>query len=148
MSDQERPEQAATPASDAPTPEPNEAPATGDSAAAAETPAGEEHPIRGKVIERIKTIFDPEIPVDIWELGLIYEIGVTPSETEDETADIAISMTLTSPACPVAGSLPPEVEQKVAGVEGVRQASVEVVWDPPWDPSRMSDEAKLSLNMF
>ena len=97
--------------------------------------------LRQRIVEVLKSIYDPEIPVDIWELGLIYDVGVAGE------GEISIKMTLTSPACPVAGSLPPEVEQKVAAVEGVSKAAVELVWDPPWDPTRMSDEAKLTLNM-
>ena len=98
--------------------------------------------IRDRIVEVLKTIYDPEIPVDVYELGLFYEIEVQPSGVA------ALKMTLTSPACPVAGSLPPEVEAKVAAVEGVRQAEVELVWDPPWSPDRMSEAAKLQLNLL
>jgi len=98
--------------------------------------------LKEKVIEALKTCFDPEIPVNIYELGLIYNIDVSP------TNDVAIQMTLTSPACPVAGSLPPEVEEKVKSIPGVASAKVEVVWDPPWTPEKMSEAAKLQLNMF
>ncbi len=98
--------------------------------------------LRASIIEVLHTCYDPEIPVDIYELGLIYEIDVTPA------GEVSIQMTLTSPMCPVAGSLPPEVENKVRGVEGVTSAKVEVVWDPPWTPARMSEAAKLQLNMF
>jgi FeS assembly SUF system protein len=95
-----------------------------------------------RVIEVLRTCYDPEIPVDIYELGLIYEVRVeTPGK-------VAVRMTLTSPACPVAGSLPGEVESKVRGVEGVREAAVEVVWDPPWDKEMMSEAAKLKLGFF
>jgi FeS assembly SUF system protein len=94
-----------------------------------------------KVIEALKTCYDPEIPSDIYELGLIYSIKVEPD------AKVEIQMTLTSPACPVAGSLPPEVENKVKGVEGVADCKVEVVWDPPWNPQMMSEAAKLDLGM-
>jgi FeS assembly SUF system protein len=98
--------------------------------------------LRERVIEVIKTCYDPEIPVNIWELGLIYDVEVA------EGGDVAIRMTLTSPACPVAGSLPPEVEEKVRSVEGVREAKVEVVWEPSWTPALMSEAAKLELNMM
>ena len=94
------------------------------------------------IISVLKTIFDPEIPVDIFELGLIYEIAI-----DDET-NVNIKMTLTSPACPVAGSLPPEVEMKVAGIEKVKAAKVEIVWSPPWDKDMMSDAAKVDLGMY
>lgn len=98
--------------------------------------------LRERVIEMIKTCYDPEIPVDIWELGLIYEVEVSPEGA------VAIKMTLTSPACPVAGSLPPEVEDKVRMVEGVTEVRVDVVWDPPWNPGMMSEAARLDLNMM
>ena len=94
------------------------------------------------IITSLKTVFDPEIPVDVYELGLIYEIKI------DEEANVYIKMTLTSPACPVAGSLPPEVEQKVKTVKGVNQVFVDLVWEPAWDKDRMSEEAKLTLGMF
>jgi FeS assembly SUF system protein len=94
------------------------------------------------IISVLKTIFDPEIPVDIFELGLIYEIAI------DDEANVNIKMTLTSPACPVAGSLPPEVEMKVAGIEKVKAAKVEIVWSPPWDKDMMSDAAKVDLGMY
>ena len=98
--------------------------------------------LRSQVIEILKTIFDPEIPVNIYEIGLIYEVKV------DEDANVHILMTLTSPMCPVAESLPPEVEEKVAALEGVTSAQVEITWDPPWDPDMMSEAAKLELGMF
>ena len=91
------------------------------------------------VIDAIKTCYDPEIPVDIYELGLIYEVDV------QEDGSVAVRMTLTTPMCPVAGTLPPEVEAKIAQVEGVRSATVDVVWDPPWNPSMMSEAARLEL---
>ena len=90
----------------------------------------------------MRTVFDPEIPVNIYEMGLIYEIDV------DASGRVLVRMTLTSPGCPVAGSLMPEVERKIAAVPGVTDVYVELVWDPPWDPSRMSDAAKLQLGMF
>ena len=95
-----------------------------------------------KIIAALKSVYDPEIPVDIYELGLIYNI-----EALDE-GKIKIEMTLTAPACPAAGELPGEVERAVAAVEGVTGVEVAVVWDPPWNPSLMSDEAKLALNMY
>jgi len=98
--------------------------------------------VKSTIIEVLHTCYDPEIPVDIYELGLIYDIDVSPSGAVD------LKMTLTSPMCPVAGTLPPEVEAKVRAVDGVTDAKVEVVWDPPWTPERMSDAAKLRLNMF
>jgi len=98
--------------------------------------------LRDSVIDVLKTVYDPEIPVNIYELGLIYDIDI------DESNFVKIKMTLTSPACPVAGSLPPEVENKASMVPGVSGASVELVWDPPWDMSKMSDAAKLQLNLM
>lgn len=98
--------------------------------------------LRERVIDTIKTCYDPEIPVDIWEMGLIYAVDVS------SEGAVAIRMTLTSPACPVAGSLPPEVEEKVREVEGVKDVRVDVVWDPPWNPGMMSEAARLELNMM
>ena len=98
--------------------------------------------LKTEVVEALKTVYDPEIPVDIYELGLIYDVEVSAEAT------VAIRMTLTSPACPVAGILPTEVEQRVRAIEDVVQASVELVWEPPWTPERMSEAAKLELNMF
>ena len=97
--------------------------------------------IRERVIEALKTCYDPEIPVNIVDLGLIYEVDVA------EDGSVHIDMTLTSPACPVAETLPPEVEQRAAGVEGVTSAKVDVVWDPPWGPDRMSEAALLELGL-
>jgi len=102
----------------------------------------ETEPLRQAIVAALKTCYDPEIPVDIYELGLIYTIDV------DEGGRATVRMTLTSPACPVAGSLPGEVEQKVRAVPGVSAASVELVWDPPWDKEMMTDEAKLRLGFF
>lgn len=98
--------------------------------------------LKETIIEQIKTVFDPEIPVDIYELGLIYEINI------DDDANVGLKMTLTSPACPVAESLPMEVQEKVIGVEGVEDVDLRVVFDPPWDKSRMSEEARFALDMF
>ena len=94
------------------------------------------------IVEALKTIYDPEIPVDIYELGLIYDVSVT------EDGDATVTMTLTTPHCPVAESMPGEVELRVLSVPGVRDAEVKLVWDPPWDPSKMSDEARLELGML
>jgi FeS assembly SUF system protein len=98
-----------------------------------------------RVVAALKTCYDPEIPVDIYELGLIYDIEVEPG---DAGGEVKLRMTLTSPACPVAGSLPGEVEQKVQGVDGVEKASVELVWDPPWTPEMMSEGARLDLGFL
>mgnify|MGYP001567120841 FL=1 len=98
--------------------------------------------IRAQVVEAISTVFDPEIPVNIYELGLIYDVTVSAS------GEVGIRMSLTSPNCPSAAYLPVEVETKARAVPGVTSAKVEVVWDPPWDPSRMSDAAKLQLGML
>ncbi|WP_297695121.1 SUF system Fe-S cluster assembly protein [Phenylobacterium sp.] len=95
-----------------------------------------------QLIDKLKTVFDPEIPVDIYELGLVYKVDVS------DDKDVAIDMTLTAPGCPVAGDMPGWVEQAVMEIPGVRSCKVDLVFDPPWDPSRMSDEAKLQLNMF
>ena len=95
-----------------------------------------------KLVEQLKTVFDPEIPVDIYELGLIYKVDVS------DDKHVAIDMTLTAPGCPVAGEMPGWVEDAVMEIPGLAGCTVELVFDPPWDPSRMSDEAKLQLNMF
>jgi FeS assembly SUF system protein len=94
------------------------------------------------IIGAIKTVYDPEIPVDVFELGLIYKIDVS------DDMDVAIDMTLTAPGCPVAEFMPQWVQDAVGTVGGVRQVEVSMVFDPPWDPSRMSEEAKLVLNMY
>ena len=98
--------------------------------------------LRESVIDMIKTCYDPEIPVDIWELGLIYDVAV------EDGGNVNVTMTLTSPMYPVAESLPPEVEAKVRTVEGVAEARVEVTWDPPWSPDKMTEAAKLELGML
>jgi FeS assembly SUF system protein len=98
--------------------------------------------IENGIVEAVKTIFDPEIPVNIYELGLIYDIDI------QEDGAVHVKMTLTSPGCPVAGSLPGEVKDKVASVPGVTAAEVELVWDPTWNPSMMSEAARLTLGMF
>jgi len=94
------------------------------------------------LVTALKTVFDPEIPVDIYELGLIYKVDVS------DDRDVLVEMTLTAPGCPVAGEMPGWVEDAVMTVDGVRSAKANLVFDPPWDPSKMSDEAKLALNMF
>ena len=94
------------------------------------------------VIEALKDIYDPEIPVNIYDLGLIYGVDVS------EDGDVAIVMTLTTPHCPVAESMPGEVELRVGAVPGVRDAQVEITWTPPWDPAKLSDEARLELGML
>ncbi len=98
--------------------------------------------LQPKVVEAIKTVFDPEIPVDIYELGLIYDIWA------DADSNVAVKMTLTSPACPSAQQIPSEVRWKVKAIEGVKDCSVEIVWEPTWDKDRMSEAAKLQLGMF
>ena len=98
--------------------------------------------VEQKIINVLKAIFDPEIPVDVYELGLIYEIKI------DDEINVGIEMTLTSPNCPVAESMPKEVEDKVAEVYGVKSSKVNIVFDPPWDKDMMSEEAKLDLGMI
>lgn len=98
--------------------------------------------LREGVVDVLKTCYDPEIPVDIYELGLIYKIDV------DDGGKVAVDMTLTSPACPVAGTLPPEVEAKIGRLDGVSNVRVDLVWDPPWNPDRMSEAAKLKLGFL
>jgi FeS assembly SUF system protein len=95
-----------------------------------------------EIVGALKTVYDPEIPADIYELGLIYKVDI------DDNRMVNIDMTLTTPNCPSAAELPMQVENAVAGVPGVREAKVNIVWDPPWDPSRMSDEARTVLNMW
>ena len=104
--------------------------------------AGAGSDLQASVVEALKSIYDPEIPVDIYELGLIYDVAI------DEDGDAVVTMTLTTPHCPVAESLPNEVELRVLSVPGIRDAEVKLVWDPPWDPSKMSDEARLELGML
>lgn len=98
--------------------------------------------LEGKIIAAISTVFDPEIPVNIYELGLIYKIDIDPEK------NVNIRMTLTSPGCPVAGTLPGEVERKVEAVDQVKRATVELVWDPPWGREMMSESAMLQLGMY
>jgi FeS assembly SUF system protein len=100
------------------------------------------HELANKVIESLKTCYDPEIPVDIWELGLIYEINI------DAENNVAIKMTLTSPSCPVAETLPPETEEKIKEIEEVKTAKIEITFDPPWEKSMMSEVAQLELGFM
>src|SRR4051794_14684076 len=109
---------------------------------AAEPMGGAGSALQASVVEVLKSIYDPEIPVDIYELGLIYGVDIS------EDGDATITMTLTTPHCPVAESLPQEVELRAMSVPGIRDAVVNLVWDPPWDPSKMSDEARLELGML
>ena len=103
---------------------------------------GEGSDLQADVIEALREIFDPEIPVNIYDLGLIYGVEV------DENRDATVTMTLTTPHCPVAESMPGEVELRVSSVPGIRDAEVNLVWDPPWGPHKMSDEARLELGML
>ncbi len=95
-----------------------------------------------QVIDALRTVYDPEIPVNVYELGLVYGVDINPGN------EVIVRMTLTAPGCPVAGSLPIEVEQKILSIEGVTSARVDLVWDPPWNPGMMSEVAKLQLGMF
>ena len=104
--------------------------------------ADELEALRLGVVEALHTVYDPEIPVDIYELGLIYDISIAPS------GDVAIKMTLTAPGCPVAGSMPDMVKDAVGTVESIGKVDVELVWDPPWDRDRMSETAQLALGMI
>jgi len=97
---------------------------------------------RERMIEEIKKVYDPEIPVDIWELGLIYELGL------DDEGKVKVLMTLTSPACPVAGSLPLEVQERLLSLDFVKEVDLQLVWEPAWNKDRMSDEARMALDMF
>lgn len=106
--------------------------------AAATTPPD---PLRERVIAAIRTVYDPEIPVNIYDLGLVYDVAI------DEARQVHVQMTLTSPFCPVAGSLPEEVREAVADVEDVASASVELVWEPPWTPERMRPEHRIMLGL-
>jgi FeS assembly SUF system protein len=106
-----------------------------------------DHALIAPIKEALKKVFDPEIPVNIYELGLIYKIDVMPTDEEGKF-DIYVEMTLTSPACPVAQEMPAWVQGAIFAVEGVRHVDVDIVWDPPWDPSKMAETAKLQLNMF
>lgn len=104
--------------------------------------ADADDPLLRDIVAALKTVYDPEIPADIYELGLIYSVDV------DDERNVAIAMTLTAPGCPVAGEMPKWVENAVNAIPGVKSTSVKMTFDPPWDMSRMSDEARLALNMF
>lgn len=108
------------------------------------TPAGEAppKPTEDALIAACATVYDPEIPVNIYELGLVYALDL------GDDGDVHVEMTLTAPACPSAQELPDQVREALLAVPGVKSCEVEVVWDPPWDPSRMSEDARLALNMF
>ncbi|HKW13056.1 MAG TPA: SUF system Fe-S cluster assembly protein [Candidatus Krumholzibacteria bacterium] len=97
--------------------------------------------LREKIIEALKTCYDPEIPIDIWELGLIYDIDIA------STNDVIVTMTLTTPHCPAAETLPVDVENKVSAVEGVASVKIELTWEPAWSPQMMSEAARLELNL-
>jgi FeS assembly SUF system protein len=117
-----------------------EAAVPADAIAGAELAAND--PLKDTLVAALKTVFDPEIPVDIYELGLIYRLDI------DLERNVEVDMTLTAPGCPVAGEMPGWVENAISAVPGVGQVKVKLVFDPPWDPSRMSEEAQLALNMF
>ncbi len=108
-----------------------------------ELEASKDHPLWPKVQAALREVYDPEIPVNIYELGLIYKVDIQP-----ETNNIFVEMSLTSPACPVAGEMPGMVESSIKTLEEAGDVVVEIIWDPPWDPSRMAETAKLQLNMF
>jgi len=129
------------PAARSPEPAPEPAAAADTGTGEAET-APEHDQLKDDIVGALKTVYDPEIPVDIYELGLIYRIDV------DADRNVELDMTLTAPGCPVAGDMPGWVENAVSAVPGVGQVKVNLVFDPPWDTSRMSDEARLTLNMF
>jgi FeS assembly SUF system protein len=132
--DVKRPEAEVATAADAPAPAAAEKPSA--------IPADEMARLTDEIVIALKTVYDPEIPADIYELGLIYKVDV------DDDRLVTIDMTLTTPNCPSAAELPSQVENEVSGVAGVREAKVNIVWDPPWDPSRMSDEARTVLDMW
>jgi FeS assembly SUF system protein len=117
-------------------------PATDRPAGAPTLDADGREALRAGVIDALHTVYDPEIPVDIYELGLIYDIDVDPA------GNVAIKMTLTAPGCPVAGSMPDMVKDAVGTIESIGNIDVELVWDPPWDRSRMSETAQLALGMI
>lgn len=125
-----------------------------DAVAALDAPAGQTKPappaippeelerLTGDIVTALKTVYDPEIPADIYELGLIYKVDI------DDDRNVTVEMTLTAPGCPVAGEMPVWVEAAVSTVQGVQSVKVNMTFDPPWDQSRMSDEARLAINMF
>ena len=109
---------------------------------AEQAPTSEAGTLEERVVEVLRTVFDPEIPVNIYELGLIYEV-----KADEAAGEVTVIMTLTTPACPVAGSLPGEVEMRIQELPEVEKATVELVWDPPWDMSKLSEEARLALGL-
>ncbi|MEE2524835.1 SUF system Fe-S cluster assembly protein [Hyphobacterium sp. HN65] len=121
---------------------PEDKPAAAEVVPATNIPDEELERITKDVVEAMKTVFDPEIPVDIYELGLIYKVDL------DDDRTLHIQMTLTAPGCPVAGEMPMWVHDAAAKVEGVEKVKVDLVFEPPWTPDRMTDEARLALNMF
>ena len=141
MNDQDEPKTSATPAeatqADAGTRAPDVSKPSGSA-----LPEGEIARLTDEIVAGLKTVYDPEIPADIYELGLIYKIDIS------DDREVTIDMTLTTPNCPAAQELPIMVENAVASVPGVGQTKVNIVWEPPWDPSRMSDEARTVLNMW
>ena len=121
------------------TPDP---PTSGEATSSLVADAAKTEELRPAIVEAIKTVYDPEIPVNIWELGLVYDVIV------DAQATVGIRMTLTAPGCPAAQSLPVEVSNKVKAIPGVSDVRVDIVWDPPWDKDRMSEAAKLQLGLW
>ena len=123
-------------------PEPGGEAVSAEARPGASIPPEELEQLTADIVTALKTVYDPEIPADIYELGLIYKIDV------DDNRNVAVEMTLTAPGCPVAGEMPIWVENAVASVAGVGQVAVQLTFDPPWDQTRMSDEARLALGMF
>jgi FeS assembly SUF system protein len=105
--------------------------------------AARDHPLWPRIQAALREVYDPEIPVNIYELGLIYKVDI-----DAETNKVYVEMTLTSPACPVAGEMPGMIENAIRTVQDVGEVIVDIIWDPPWDPSKMAETAKLQLNMF
>jgi FeS assembly SUF system protein len=134
------PQAADTPSLGDPGASPEPAPIAGSDASS--IPPDELERLRGDLIAALKTVYDPEIPVDIYELGLIYRLDI------DDDRNLTVDMTLTAPGCPVAGEMPGWVENATSAVPGIGQVKVNLVFDPPWEMGRMSDEARLALNMF
>ena len=105
-----------------------------------------EHPLWPAILKGLRSVYDPEIPVNVYELGLLYKIDIR--DAADGKADVFVEMTLTSPACPVAQEMPGMVQSAIFPIDGIGNVDVEIIWDPPWDPSKMAETAKLQLNMF
>ena len=145
--DANAPEELPSSATPAPAPEEAGTSAPGTAASGTSSPPAEGEvdatALEAKIVEVLRTVYDPEIPVNIHELGMIYEVRVNPDD-----ASAYVKMTLTTPACPVAGTLPGEVETKVASVPSVSSARVELVWDPPWNPGMMTEAAKLQTGLL